>query len=93
MSLVNEKKKININEKAFLKKMLISSRSTTFLLNSCAHHIKCRFCDTNTLFDSKCYSRENYEEIEDPYKKVVIDEVGYKIIYFKSDDKLLSATG
>ena len=80
-------------KKAFLKKMLINSRSTTFLLNSCAHHIKFRFCDTNTLVDSKCYSRENYEEIEDPYKKVVIDEVGYKIIYFKSDDKLLSATG
>ena len=68
--------------------MLIGSRSTTFLLNSGAHHIKCRFCDKNTLFDSKCY-----EEIEDPYKKVVIDEVGYKIIYFKSDDKLLSASG
>ena len=54
-------------KKAFLRKMLINSRSTTFLLNSCAHHIKFRFCDTNTLFDSKCYSRENYEEIEDPY--------------------------
>ena len=51
-------------KKAFLKKMLINSRSTTFLLNSCAHHII-----------------------------IVIDEVGYKIIYFKSDDKLSSATG